>query len=326
MVTSSAAFGMGGGRMFKYFALSAFANAALASAVGVDVPRPLSPPPAQTLEVQLVAPPVKTTAPPSPEKNSVRPPAKASAPPPPERVAIASPRPVKTVAPTKPEKIAAAPPRPVKAIAPPPPEKTAVRIPAKTLSPHAPERVAVASPRPAKTVARALPEKTANPHPTKAPAPAAPKREALPEPVYVATNRRELGADDVPPSARAAPTSIPDSDSTMAPNPEPSLNPNPNPVFHEPQYRRRVAPPYPRRALELGMQGVVELLVKIMPDGRAGEFKTARTSGHKLLDLAALAAVRHWEFEPPRKNGVPSEGWALVPVRFAISEKGGAKQ
>ena len=307
MVTSSAAFGMGGGRMFKYFALSAFANAALASAVGVDVPRPLSPPPAQTLEVQLVAPPVKTTAPPSPEKKSVRPPAKASAPPPPERVAIAS-------------------PRPVKAIAPPPPEKTAVRIPAKTLSPHAPERVAVASPQPAKTVARALPEKTANPHPTKAPAPAAPKREALPEPVYVATNRRELGADDVPPSARAAPTPIPDLDSTMTPNPEPSLNPSPNPVFHEPQYRRRVAPPYPRRALELGMQGVVELLVKITPDGRAGELKTARTSGHKLLDLAALAAVRRWEFEPPRKNGAPSEGWALVPVRFAISEKGGVKQ
>ncbi|WP_420548596.1 TonB family protein [Curvivirga sp.] len=89
-------------------------------------------------------------------------------------------------------------------------------------------------------------------------------------------------------------------------------------VIQDAKYRKQTAPVYPRRARDLGQQGIVMIHAHVMPDGRPVEIKVAESSGHRLLDLSALSAVKKWEFEPVHHNGEPSEGWVRVPVRFVI--------
>lgn len=86
----------------------------------------------------------------------------------------------------------------------------------------------------------------------------------------------------------------------------------------EASYRRQTPPVYPRRALELGQQGNVILHALIKPDGFPSELKVEDSSGHSLLDKAALAAVRKWEFEPVDNNGTTIASWVRVPIEFVI--------
>ena len=37
---------------------------------------------------------------------------------------------------------------------------------------------------------------------------------------------------------------------------------------------------------------------------------------HPDLSAAAVGAVRRWDFEPARRNGVPVAAWTTVPIPF----------
>ncbi len=90
-------------------------------------------------------------------------------------------------------------------------------------------------------------------------------------------------------------------------------------VIHEPNYRHQTPPIYPKRALDLGWQGIVTLHAKLSKDGLPKELKIAKSSGYKILDMAAFSAVKQWEFEPLNINGNIQESWVRVPVRFVIN-------
>ncbi|MEX0583882.1 MAG: energy transducer TonB, partial [Sneathiella sp.] len=83
-------------------------------------------------------------------------------------------------------------------------------------------------------------------------------------------------------------------------------------------YRHQIPPSYPRRALDLGQQGTVTLHAEVLPSGDPRELKIAKSSGHRLLDMAALAAVKKWKFEPTNVNGSAVVSWVRVPVNFVI--------
>ncbi|MFT6557584.1 energy transducer TonB [Sneathiella sp.] len=83
-------------------------------------------------------------------------------------------------------------------------------------------------------------------------------------------------------------------------------------------YRRKTPLRYPKRALDLGQQGTVKLHVHITPDGTPTELKIARSSGYRLLDKAALAAVQKWEFVPRKQGATTVASWVSVPVDFVI--------
>lgn len=89
-------------------------------------------------------------------------------------------------------------------------------------------------------------------------------------------------------------------------------------VVHEAKYRKKTVPNYPRRAWELGQQGVVLLHAKVMPSGYPDEIKVVGSSGYRLLDKAALAAVKQWAFVPTSVNGQAVSSWVSVPVNFVI--------
>ncbi len=75
---------------------------------------------------------------------------------------------------------------------------------------------------------------------------------------------------------------------------------------------RRVGNPvYPPEAKAAGIEGVVIAEIIVNEQGRVTEAKVVRSV--PLLDEAALAAVRTWQYEPTLLNGQP------VPVRMTVT-------
>ncbi len=89
-------------------------------------------------------------------------------------------------------------------------------------------------------------------------------------------------------------------------------------VYSEAQYLQRQAPRYPARARTLGQQGTVVLHAEVLPSGYSQHLEVAVSSGYQLLDGAALAAVRNWQFVPAYAQGHPVAHWVSVPVRFTL--------
>lgn len=86
--------------------------------------------------------------------------------------------------------------------------------------------------------------------------------------------------------------------------------------------RYRVPPTpaaYPRRARDLNQQGEALIRVRLDGEGNAEEVQLWKSSGFVLLDNAALAAARRWQFEPARRNGMPVIAWVQIPVRFSLN-------
>ncbi len=85
-----------------------------------------------------------------------------------------------------------------------------------------------------------------------------------------------------------------------------------------PLYLKNPRPEYPELARRRRFQGTVLLEVLVKKDGRPGDVKISRSSGHPSLDRAALAAVKKWVFKPGSKNGKAMEMRVKIPIRFQL--------
>jgi len=81
-----------------------------------------------------------------------------------------------------------------------------------------------------------------------------------------------------------------------------------------PRILKQVEPEYPDVARRAGVQGPVTLDVVIGMDGRVLQATVIRSI--PALDAAAIAAVKRWEYEPPRVNGRPEVVILTVTVMF----------
>ena len=86
----------------------------------------------------------------------------------------------------------------------------------------------------------------------------------------------------------------------------------------KPLYKQNTAPPYPRRARRLGYEGIVLLKVLIDENGRVDNLTLLESSGHTILDRAALSAVKNWLFEPGTEGGLKKKMWVKIPIRFDL--------
>lgn len=85
--------------------------------------------------------------------------------------------------------------------------------------------------------------------------------------------------------------------------------------------RQRIAEQrfYPPRARRMGHQGTVLLRLVLLPDGSIDNVSLAETSGARILDDAALAAVRRVGRFPPFPEGLARRDWVLtVPIRYSV--------
>lgn len=137
---------------------------------------------------------------------------------------------------------------------------------------------------------------TAAPAPTPAPFEAPPAPEPLPP-------------EPVTPVAIEAPPAPP------APPPPPKLIP-----ASEVQYLVRPAPEYPRLSIRMGETGQVMVSVYIDEAGLPRTVLVLQSSGHARLDDSAVAAVKKARFKPYTQNGVPTAGWARIPIPFELEK------
>ncbi|MFN2368935.1 MAG: energy transducer TonB [Desulfurivibrionaceae bacterium] len=85
-----------------------------------------------------------------------------------------------------------------------------------------------------------------------------------------------------------------------------------------PLYRKNPPPEYPSIARRRHLQGTVVLEVSVSAEGTVDELRVEESSGHKVLDRAALRAVGDWLFEPGRRGGERIAMRVMVPVRFDL--------
>jgi TonB family protein len=79
-----------------------------------------------------------------------------------------------------------------------------------------------------------------------------------------------------------------------------------------------VNPVYPKRMLDAGLEGTVEIEAVIGVDGRVIRARPATGQAHPDFAAAAIEAVRQWRFEPTLLNGAPVEVAMGVNVDFSL--------
>lgn len=85
------------------------------------------------------------------------------------------------------------------------------------------------------------------------------------------------------------------------------------------QYASAPPPPYPRDALRDGLTGTVMLRVLVDVDGRPLDVAVERSSGHRVLDVAARRQVlAKWRFHPAMRDGRAVQAIGVVPVEFTL--------
>ena len=106
------------------------------------------------------------------------------------------------------------------------------------------------------------------------------------------------------------------------PPPPPAAPPPPSrpPVrvggeIKQPTLTRRVDPVYPDIAVSARIRGVVILEAEVDKEGRVVEVKVLRTP-NRLLDTAAVTAVRQWQYRPLVLNGIPEPFILTVVLTF----------
>lgn len=212
-------------------------------------------------------------------------------------------------------------PKPVtEPVQPIPPDPKSTQPPKK---PVVVEKVKRPEPRVKTPMPQPQPVEKPAPKP-RVPQPPAPPQETPPAPVK---------PDPTPPRASAPPAVMRASQGKMAvppgrvdsmgqqgtapgpPAPPPPPPPPPGPTYDAGSLGGPT-PGYPKLAQEDGLEGTVTLTVHVKA---SGDFtaSVARSSGHSVLDTAALSAIKSWRFKPAMKNGELTTG--TVSVRFTFN-------
>jgi protein TonB len=110
----------------------------------------------------------------------------------------------------------------------------------------------------------------------------------------------------------------------IPPPPPPAPPPPRAPVrvggqIQAPAVVRKVDPIYPDVAVSARIRGVVNLEANGEKDGRVVDVKVLRTA-NRLLDDAAITAVRQWQYRPLVLNGSPEPFVLTVVLTFSLVE------
>ncbi len=86
----------------------------------------------------------------------------------------------------------------------------------------------------------------------------------------------------------------------------------------KPSYGFTPRPSYPAVAIRRGYEGKVVLNVRVLPNGKPEEIAIYKSSGYKVLDKAALKAVKKWKFVPAQRGFTAVASWVRVPIEFQL--------
>ncbi len=168
---------------------------------------------------------------------------------------------------------------------------------------------------PAAGMAAVLADPTVPPVPMPAPAPTPPQYQKHTRPIDRAAVKGVIGKP-----SRVEPTSVPPASALPGPAAMSAPATDTGPILiASPRFRVPPRPPdYPRRAIASHAQGEALIGALLDPTGAPHDMRVLRSSGHPMLDRAALDAVGNWAFEPGRRAGHPVAARIEIPVRFTL--------
>ncbi|MBT4922507.1 MAG: energy transducer TonB [Rickettsiales bacterium] len=79
-------------------------------------------------------------------------------------------------------------------------------------------------------------------------------------------------------------------------------------------------PKYPSIALKKQYEGDVTLCVDITESGATKNVSVCKTSGYKVLDLAAINTVKKWHFSAAIESGQAVNSYLEIPISFKIAK------
>lgn len=85
-----------------------------------------------------------------------------------------------------------------------------------------------------------------------------------------------------------------------------------------PLYQYNPKPEYPQLARRRGWEGIVSLLVDVTENGYVASIDLHESCGYKILDKAAIRAVKTWRFSPGTRDGQRTPSTVVIPVHFRL--------
>ena len=174
-------------------------------------------------------------------------------------------------------------------------------------------------PKPVPKVEKPIPKKVEKPKPEPIPKPK-PMPKLAPKPIPIPKPEPREEADSSPAPVVHEPVDEAPSAPTEAPRATPKAPPAPaeNTAYSPGRVSGFGRNNYPRAAKERGWEGTVTLKVHILADGDIGEVIVTSSSGHDMLDEAAVDMVKEGHATPAHRGDKPVDSWVVVPYRFHL--------
>ena len=78
---------------------------------------------------------------------------------------------------------------------------------------------------------------------------------------------------------------------------------------------------YPKAAIDQGWQGKIVIAVEILADGSFGQYQVMHSTGHQILDEAAVQTLQSWKFHPAVQAGKAFRTCIQIPVTFQLQSE-----
>jgi len=86
-----------------------------------------------------------------------------------------------------------------------------------------------------------------------------------------------------------------------------------------PQPVVRVPPPYPYKARERNIEGIVQVKMLVDTDGSVSQVQILDSRPKGIFEESVLKSVPNWKFNPGKIEGRVVTAWVVLPIRFTLS-------
>lgn len=152
-----------------------------------------------------------------------------------------------------------------------------------------------------------------------------PPKDPLPPPPQ--TQRETAQPTQVDPIVKAGDPITPIDLTPMPPKPLPPIVPQIPaaepvilPATVDPSAMARFQPDYPSELVRAELEGTATVRVLIGADGKVKAVEMVSATHPGFFDATRRQALRYWKFRPVTKDGVATESWRTMTVRFALKD------
>lgn len=126
------------------------------------------------------------------------------------------------------------------------------------------------------------------------------------EPLVTSTDPRPFAIDPLPPMQPSVPL------------PPPSIQPKLLPATIDPAAMARFQPDYPPELIRADIEGTATVRVLVGSDGRVKVIELVSATQPAFFEATRRQALRFWKFKPATSDGIATESWRTMTVRFKI--------